>query len=51
MNYEMLKVGDLFAQGKTLYNEGTQFDINDGGMDFVMHFNNPTSKEKETIKN
>jgi len=50
MSYGKLEVGKLFKEGKTKYPEGIRFDINDGGMDLIIYYRSPTSKEKEAIK-
>lgn len=50
MSYGKLEVGKLFQEGKTRYQEGVRFDINDGGMDLIICYGSPTSKEKEAIK-
>lgn len=45
-----LEVGKPFKEGATFYQEGIRFDLNDDGMDLVIYYSKPSSKEKEDIK-
>lgn len=41
----MLKVGELFQEGKKKYQEGCKFDFGSSGGDLLIFFDKPTSKE------
>lgn len=49
MYYE-LKVGELFDQNKTKYQEGCRFTIDNNGANLFIYYNNPTNEEIENYK-